>query len=236
MTELFEQTDADGIKEEKGKPKFLISLFITLSFVLLLWVVKLFETFTKTELSFLGVLPRETKGLIGIVTAPLIHSDFSHLASNTFTLIVLMMFLFYAYTNSSFRVFFTVYIFSNVLVWIFGREAYHIGASGVVYGLVTFLFFVGLFRSDSKSIGLSLVVTFMYGGLVWGVLPTDPKISFEAHLSGAVVGLLAALIFRNRDPLPEKYKWEDEETDEDDIDLEEYEKAEKKLKSEEGEI
>ncbi len=236
MTELFEQTDADSIKEEKGKPKFLISLFITLSFVLLLWVVKLFETITKTELSFLGVLPRETKGLIGIVTAPLIHSDFSHLASNTFTLIVLMMFLFYAYTNSSFRVFFTVYIFSNVLVWIFGREAYHIGASGVVYGLVTFLFFVGLFRSDSKSIGLSLVVTFMYGGLVWGVLPTDPKISFEAHLSGAVVGLLAALIFRNRDPLPEKYKWEDEETDEDDIDLEEYEKAEKKLKSEEGEI
>ena len=236
MTELFDQTDAGGIKEEKGKPKFLISLFITLSFVLLLWVVKLFETITKTELSFLGVLPRETKGLIGIVTAPLIHSDFSHLASNTFTLIVLMMFLFYAYTNSSFRVFFTVYIFSNVLVWIFGREAYHIGASGVVYGLVTFLFFVGLFRSDSKSIGLSLVVTFMYGGLVWGVLPTDPKISFEAHLSGAVVGLLAALIFRNRDPLPEKYKWEDEETDEDDIDLEEYEKAEKKLKSEEGEI
>ncbi|MFA5010873.1 MAG: rhomboid family intramembrane serine protease [Ignavibacteria bacterium] len=222
------------MKEEKGKPKFRISLFITLSFISLLWIIKLFEIFTKTDLSFLGVLPREAKGLIGIVTAPLIHSDFSHLASNTFTLIVLMMFLFYAYTNSSFRVFFTVYIFSNVLVWIFGREAYHIGASGVVYGLVTFLFFVGLFRHDSKSIGLSLVVTFMYGGLVWGVLPTDPKISFEAHLSGAVVGLVAALMFRNTDPLPEKYKWEDEETDDDDIDLEEYEKAEKKLKNEES--
>ena len=234
MTELFEQTGTDGIKEERAKPKFRISLFITLSFISLLWIIKLFETFTKTDLSFLGVLPREVKGLIGIITAPLIHSDFSHLASNTFTLIVLMMFLFYAYTNSSFRVFFTVYIFSNVLVWIFGREAYHIGASGIVYGLVTFLFFVGLFRHDSKSIGLSLVVTFMCGGLVWGILPTDPKISFEAHLSGAVVGLLAALIFRNRDPLPEKYKWEEEETDEDDIDLEEFEKAEKRLKSEEG--
>ncbi|MFA7361714.1 MAG: rhomboid family intramembrane serine protease [Candidatus Kapaibacterium sp.] len=234
MTELFEQTGSDGIKEERAKPKFRISLFITLSFISLLWIIKLFETFTKTDLSFLGVLPREVKGLIGIITAPLIHSDFSHLASNTFTLIVLMMFLFYAYTNSSFRVFFTVYIFSNVLVWIFGREAYHIGASGIVYGLVTFLFFVGLFRHDSKSIGLSLVVTFMYGGLVWGILPTDPKISFEAHLSGAVVGLLAALIFRNSDPLPEKYNWEEEETDEDDIDLEEFEKAEKRLKSEEG--
>lgn len=234
MTELFEQTGTDDINESNGKPKFRISLFITLSFISLLWIIKLFETFTKIDLSFLGVLPREVKGLIGIITAPLIHSDFSHLASNTFTLIVLMMFLFYAYTNSSFRVFFTVYIFSNVLVWIFGREAYHIGASGIVYGLVTFLFFVGLFRHDSKSIGLSLVVTFMYGGLVWGVLPTDPKISFEAHLSGVVIGLLAALIFRNRDPLPEKYKWEEEETDEDDIDIEEFEKAERKLKSEEG--
>ncbi len=234
MTELFEQTGTDDINESNGKPKFRISLFITLSFISLLWIIKLFETFTKIDLSFLGVLPREVKGLIGIITAPLIHSDFSHLASNTFTLIVLMMFLFYAYTNSSFRVFFTVYIFSNVLVWIFGREAYHIGASGIVYGLVAFLFFVGLFRHDSKSIGLSLVVTFMYGGLVWGVLPTDPKISFEAHLSGVVIGLLAALIFRNRDPLPEKYKWEEEETDEDDIDIEEFEKAERKLKSEEG--
>ncbi len=234
MSELFEQTGTDGLKEGRGKPKFRISLFITLSFISLLWVIKIFETFTKIDLSFLGVLPREVKGLIGIITAPLIHSDFSHLASNTFTLIVLMMFLFYAYTNSSFRVFFTVYIFSNVLVWIFGREAYHIGASGVVYGLVAFLFFVGLFRHDSKSIGLSLVVTFMYGGLVWGVLPTDPKISFEAHLSGAVVGIIAALLFRNRDPLPEKYQWEEDETDEDDIDLEEFEKAEKKLKNEEG--
>jgi membrane associated rhomboid family serine protease len=224
----------EDLYKEKGKPKFRISLLITLSFILLLWIIKIFETFTKIDLSFLGVLPREVKGLIGIITAPLIHSDFSHLASNTFTLIVLMMFLFYAYTNSSFRVFFTVYIFSNVLVWIFGREAYHIGASGVVYGLVAFLFFVGLFRRDSKSIGLSLVVTFMYGGLVWGVLPTDPKISFEAHLSGAVVGIIAAILFRNRDPMPEKYQWEEDETDEDDIDLEEFEKAEKKLKNEES--
>ncbi len=224
----------EDLYKEKGKPKFRISLLITLSFILLLWIIKIFETFTKIDLSFLGVLPREVKGLIGIITAPLIHSDFSHLASNTFTLIVLMMFLFYANTNSSFRVFFTVYIFSNVLVWIFGREAYHIGASGVVYGLVAFLFFVGLFRRDSKSIGLSLVVTFMYGGLVWGVLPTDPKISFEAHLSGAVVGIIAAILFRNRDPMPEKYQWEEDETDEDDIDLEEFEKAEKKLKNEES--
>ena len=227
-TDIFEETGKE--KREKGKPKFRISLFITLTFLSLLWLIKIFEVFTNTDLSFLGVLPREARGLIGIITAPLIHSDFSHLVSNSVTLFVLMMFLFFAYINSSFKVFFTVYIFSNLLVWFFGREAYHIGASGLVYGFVTFLFFVGLFRRDSKSIGLSLLVTFMYGGLVWGVLPTDPKISFEAHISGAVMGILAAVIFRNTDPLPEKYKWEDEETEEGDIDVEEYEKAEEEIR------
>jgi membrane associated rhomboid family serine protease len=144
-----------------------------------------------------------------------------------------MIFLFYAYTNSSFKVFFSVYFLSNVLVWVFAREAYHIGASGIVYGLVTFLFFVGVFRRDTKSIGLSLLVIFMYGGLVWGILPTDPTISFEAHLSGAIVGLVAALVWRNADPLPEKYEWEYENDDEeDDIDMEEFEKEERKILNE----
>jgi membrane associated rhomboid family serine protease len=121
-----------------------------------------------------------------------------------------------------------------VLVWIFARDAYHIGASGIIYGLVTFMFFVGVFRKDSKSIGLSLLVTFMYGGLVWGVLPTDPAISYEAHLAGAVVGILAAVVFRKSDPLPEKYEWEFEDDDDDEVDMEEFEKAEKKIREEQN--
>jgi len=222
-----------GQQEEKEKPKFRISLFISLSFVVLLWMVKIFEEYTRTDLVSLGVSPRKLSGLVGIITAPLVHADFSHLASNSITLLVLMIFLFYAYTNSSFKVFFSVYFLSNVLVWIFARDAYHIGASGIIYGLVTFMFFVGVFRKDSKSVGLSLLVTFMYGGLVWGVLPTDPAISYEAHLAGAVVGILAAVVFRKSDPLPEKYEWEDEEeADEDDVDIEEFEKAEKRIKDE----
>jgi membrane associated rhomboid family serine protease len=225
----------NGPQEEKEKPKFRISLFISLSFVVLLWLVKIFEEYTRTDLGKLGVYPRKLSGLVGILTAPLVHADFSHLASNSITLFVLMIFLFYAYTNSSFKVFFSVYFLSNVLVWIFARDAYHIGASGIIYGLVTFMFFVGVFRKDSKSIGLSLLVTFMYGGLVWGVLPTDPAISYEAHLAGAVVGILAAVVFRKSDPLPEKYEWEfEEDTDEDDIDIEEFEKAEKKIREEQN--
>jgi membrane associated rhomboid family serine protease len=231
LQEEFEATETRH-HEEKEKPKFRISLFISLSFIVLLWLIKIFEEYTHTDLSALGVYPRKLSGLTGIITAPLIHADFSHLVSNSITLLVLMIFLFYAYTNSSFKVFFSVYFLSNVLVWIFGREAYHIGASGIIYGLVAFMFFVGIFRKDTKSIGLSLLVTFMYGGLVWGVLPTDPKISFEAHLAGAVMGIIAAVIFRNSDPLPEKYEWEFEDEDDDEVDIEEFEKAEKKIREE----
>jgi membrane associated rhomboid family serine protease len=227
----FETIENDQ-REGKEKPKFRISLFITLSFVVLLWIVKIFEAYTRIDIGSLGVYPRKLTGLIGILTAPLIHSDFSHLASNSIPIFVLMIFLFYAYTNSSFRVFFGIYFLSNLLVWIFGREAYHIGASGIVYGLVTFLFFVGVFRRDTKSIGLSLLVIFLYGGLVWGVLPTDPQISFEAHISGAIIGLISALVFRNTDPLPEKYEWEEEIVDDDDVDMEEFEKEERKILNE----
>ena len=208
-------------------------LVMLISFVIVLWLVKIFEEYTLIDLTVLGVYPRKLSGLIGIITSPLIHSNFSHLISNSIPLLVLMIFLFYAYTNSSFKVFFSVYFLSNVLVWVFAREAYHIGASGIVYGLVTFLFFVGVFRRDTKSIGLSLLVIFMYGGLVWGILPTDPAISFEAHLSGAIVGLVAALVWRNADPLPEKYEWEYEnDDDDDDVDMEEFEKEERKILNE----
>jgi len=232
LQEDFESIVA-GSQEEKEKPKFRISLFISLSFVIVLWLVKIFEEYTLIDLTVLGVYPRKLSGLIGIITSPLIHSNFSHLISNSIPLLVLMIFLFYAYTNSSFKVFFSVYFLSNVLVWVFAREAYHIGASGIVYGLVTFLFFVGVFRRDTKSIGLSLLVIFMYGGLVWGILPTDPAISFEAHLSGAIVGLVAALVWRNADPLPEKYEWEYEnDDDDDDVDMEEFEKEERKILNE----
>jgi hypothetical protein len=108
-------------------------------------------------------------------------------------------------------------------VWLFAREAYHIGASGLVYGFASYLFFIGVFRKDSRSIALSLLVVFLYGGLVWGVLPTDPNVSFEAHLSGAVIGLICSIIFRKYDPVPSRD--EDEEEEYEDIDYEylEYE-------------
>lgn len=160
----------------------------------------------------LGILPRNVEGLIGIVTAPLIHGSFSHLISNTVPLILMGLGIFYFYPKVAYKVFVIIYLGTGILVWFFGREVYHIGASGVIYGFVSFLFFSGVFRKDNKSIALALIVIFLYGGLIWGVLPTRQAISWESHLFGAVVGIVAAFIFRNVDP-PKKYEWEDEEDD-----------------------
>jgi membrane associated rhomboid family serine protease len=168
----------------------------------------------------MGLLPRNTTGLLGIVTAPLIHGDFSHLISNTFPLIVLGWIILFFYPKVSFFLFIFIYLVTGLLVWIFARQVYHIGASGIVYGFVSFLFFSGLFRKDNTSITLALIITFLYGGIVWGMLPGMKGISWESHLLGAVTGLIAAFLFRKVDPPAKKYDWEDEPDDFDVDDLE----------------
>jgi hypothetical protein len=143
-------------------------------------------------------------------TAPLIHADFNHLLP-TFPLLFLGVGISYSYPSCSKKLFAGVYILHGLLVWIIARQAYHIGASGLVYGLVSFLFFSGIIRRDNRSIALALIVTFLYGGLTWGVLPIKAEISWEAHLFGSIVGIIFAYIFRKADPAP-KYDWEDEES------------------------
>jgi membrane associated rhomboid family serine protease len=199
--------------EVSEKSKIYSSLFYSLCFVLILWIVHFIQWSLQSDFGKYGVLPREVKGLSGIFTAPLIHGDLDHLISNSLTLLILLFGLFYFYRTSSLTVIILTYLVSGLMVWVIGRRSYHIGASGIVYGLVAFIFFSGLFRRDKRSMALSLIVVFLYGGLVWGVLPIEPDISFESHLSGALIGVGLAFAFRNYDP-PEKYEWE--ETDEDD--------------------
>ena len=198
-----------------------ISKFITpLFFPLLLWIVHLISFFFQIDLTRMGILPRNLAGLLGIITAPMVHGDFSHLISNTIPLVVLGWIIFFFYPKVSYLAFGVIYFFTGLLVWIFARQVYHIGASGVVYGFVSFLFFSGLFRRDNKSISLALIITFLYGGLVWGMIPGWKGISWEAHLFGAITGLAAAYLFRKIDPPVKKYDWEDEE---DDFDVDELE-------------
>ena len=199
-------------RDDLDKARFVTSLFLSLGFGLIIWFVYFAEWAMQADFSRFGVLPREASGLSGILTAPLIHSGLDHLLSNTFSLLVLLFALFYFYRDASFSVFGFIYILSGLSVWLVGRKSFHIGASGLIYGLAAYIFFSGLFRRDKKSMALSLIVVFLYGGMVWGVFPMKPDISFESHLFGALVGVALAFVFRNYDP-PEKYEWEEEDSD-----------------------
>ena len=192
--------------------EFFRKLFIPLTFPVLLWVIYLVTHLLDISTYKLGILPRNFSGLIGIFTSPLIHGGFSHLISNTAPLIVMGLGIFYFYPKVAYKVFTIIYLGTGVLVWIFAREVYHIGASGIIYGFVSFLFFSGIFRKDNRSIALALVVIFLYGGLIWGVLPVEKGVSWESHLFGAIAGIIASFIFRKVDP-PKRYDWENEESD-----------------------
>ncbi len=191
------------------KKKFYKSLIIPCLFIALIWLMKLSETIFDFSLHNYGILPGSFSGLLGVLTSPLVHADYDHLLANTFPILLLGTGISYFYKNSSNKVFLIVYLAGGILVWLFGRPNYHIGASGLIYGFVAFLFFSGVIRRDIRAIALSLIVTFLYGSLIWGVLPLDQKISWESHLFGAVTGTICAFIFMKADPY-KKYDWEDE--------------------------
>ena len=197
---------------EQAKNRIIKSFIIPLTFPLIMWVVFLGEQFFNLNLDRMGILPRSISGIPGIITGPVIHANYAHIVSNTIPLLILGWTIFFFYPKVSYRAFIMIYILTDLLVWLFARQVYHIGASGIVYGFVSFLFFSGIFRRDNKSVALALLVTFLYGGLVWGVLPGQEGISWESHLFGAIVGLITAFIFRKVDP-PKKYDWEDEPDD-----------------------
>jgi membrane associated rhomboid family serine protease len=171
------------------------------------------EWLTGTQLSWLGIVPRDTDNLIGIILSPLIHGDFSHLMSNTPPLFVLGFLVLFFYPQGSRKAVPMLYVLSGAILWVIGRSAIHIGASTIVYGLASFLFFSGVFRRDIRSIGLALIVVFIYGGsLSMGLLPINPGVSWEGHLSGGIAGIISALVYKKYDP-PRKYSWEDENDD-----------------------
>ena len=163
-----------------------------------MWAVFVLEYSNGWDLGFLGVEPRTLTGLVGVLSMPLVHGNLSHLASNTFPLIFLGSTLFLFYDRIANRVFMQSYFVPSILVWLIGRPFYHIGASGLIYALASFLVFIGLFRKDAKSIIISLIVILVYGGLVYGVLPFNTSVSWEAHLMGGLTGLILAFNYSRR--------------------------------------
>jgi membrane associated rhomboid family serine protease len=158
-----------------------------------MWAVYYVDKLLPGSFAVYGLLPRTTVGLIGIATAPLLHGSVGHLVSNTMPLLILGTVLYMFYDRVAGKVFLQCYLLTGLLVWLFGRPFYHIGASGLIYGLASFLMFFGLFRRDFRSLLISIVIVIFYGSIFYGVLPTQPGVSWESHLLGGVVGFFNAV-------------------------------------------
>jgi membrane associated rhomboid family serine protease len=199
----------------KRKLEFTIDVIaFPILFVLLLWIVFWVEVQFKLNFRYLGVYPQKIEGLKGILFSPFVHSNIKHLFNNSVPLLVLSTALFYFYRDVRWRVLLFGLLMSGIITWIIGRPAYHIGASGVVYMLAAFLFFKGIFSKQYQLTALSLVVVFLYGGILWYLFPIDSKISWEGHLAGFVVGIGLALVFRHNHHVKNvKYEWEREDYD-----------------------
>lgn len=182
-----------------------------------LWIIHLAFYLGGWNRAFAGIYPGSVNGLVGIVTAPLIHGSWKHLLSNTLPLLILATAVIYGTPRAARIAIPVIWLGSGLGVWLFARESSHIGASGLVYGMLFYLFIIGMLRRDRQSIALTLIAFFLYGGMIWGIFPGEPRVSFEYHLFGAIAGSLCAVWLRHRDPLPERrrYEWENGTSDDD---------------------
>lgn len=204
------------------KKRMRIAFVPTIVLVCLLWLILILDTSLNLQLYQYGVYPLKLKGVPGLFLSPFIHHSAKHLLSNTLPLVVLMWCLYYFYSQIANKTLLLLWVLSGLLTWTIGREAWHVGASGVIYSLSFFLFFSGLLRKHTPLIAISLVVAFMYGSTVWNMFPwsmyLDTNVSWEGHLSGGISGLIVAVIFNKHGPQKPVKVWIDEEDDEDDID------------------
>lgn len=181
--------------------------------ILFIWIVHSLQFISGIDFGFYGVYPRTFMGLRGLLFSPLIHGDWGHLIANTPPLFAMSAMIMFFYRKVAIPSFTLIYFLSGLAVWGFGRSVFHIGASGVVYGLVAFVFFSGIFRRNLKSIILALVVLMYYGSMFLGILPGKEGVSWESHLLGAVVGIIIAFLYRNvveEDEKPKRYDYEDD--------------------------
>jgi membrane associated rhomboid family serine protease len=214
----FDVPDPVYTGSERARAHFRLAARIAFGFVALLWLIHLLNWGLDLEPELSGVRPRQWAGLPGIVFAPLVHASFEHLIANSPPLLVSGTAMLFLYPSSALRVLPAIYLGPGIAVWLFGRESVHFGASGLVYGLISYILVAGLLRRDRRAIAASLVVWFMYGSLAWGVLPTQPGVSWETHLAAALIGVAFAIALRRLDvPPPKRYGWEGEGDEDDDL-------------------
>jgi len=211
-------SDDTRIKDERDlfRKKLFLSMLIPGVIVFLMWLVKIIEVLFDLDFSRFGIYPLSLEGLPGIIFSPFIHADFGHLFNNSLPLFFLGTALFYFYSEIAVKISLWTYFLTGLLVWLAGRSAWHIGASGLIYGLASFLFFSGIIRRYFRLVALSLLIVFLYGSMVWGIFPNIYKdVSWESHMLGFISGILLAVVYRNEGPRQPVIEWldEDEETD-----------------------
>lgn len=169
--------------------------------VVLFWLVYGFERYADIDLNnYVGLMPRSFWGLAGILFSPFLHGDLFHLLSNSFPFILLGGGVLFFYPKIAYRAVIKIYLLTGLGVWLFARPSVHIGASGLVYGFGSFLFFSGVFRKDIRSLSIAVAVAVLYGGMVEGLLPLNKGVSWESHLIGAIIGLFTAFYHKNEIP------------------------------------
>ena len=203
------------MEEKQERKKFFGSLAIPALLVTLMWVVKMAEMAFSIDISPWGLGPQTARGLVGILTMPLLHSSWEHLLTNTTAVLVLGTALYYCYPTLANKVLIISWLASGLLTWIIGiPETVHIGASALIYSLNLFLIVSGFIRGNRQLIVISLIMVFLYGSFIWGMIPSlaiPQHISWEGHLSGALVGVALALLYRKEGPQKEVYHWEEDE-------------------------
>lgn len=206
-----------------------LAAVMPLFLIFILYLMKFLEIGMDWDFRKLGVYPMEQRGVFGIFAHPLVHGSMGHLLANTLPLFFLSWCLFYFYRHIASYIFFAIWIGCGALTFLIGKPGWHIGASGIIYGLAFFLFFSGILRKHVPLIAISLLVTFLYGGLVWNMFPFFAKetTSWEGHLGGAITGTLCAIAFMGHGPQrPDPFADEEEEEEEATTEEEEESKEE----------
>lgn len=180
---------------------------IPILYVVLIWFLYWFEIQFSLNFNKFGVFPRTLQGFRGVFFTHFIHSNTSHLFNNSIPLFVLLSSLFYFYKDVAYRVLLIGAFFTGFLTWCMARDSYHIGASGVVYLLFSFVFFSGIIRKHYRLVALSLIIIFLYGSMIWYVLPIKEGMSWEGHLSGFLVGFVLSVFFRNKGIVKEEHQF-----------------------------
>jgi len=165
------------------------------------------------DLRAFALVPGELPGLVGILTAPLLHGSAGHWLANSAALLILGSLVGTVYPRAALRALPVLWLLPGVITWLIGRPSFHIGASGLTHGLMFLLLFLGLLRRDRAAIAAALIAFFFYGGMLLTVLPREPGVSWEYHLGGAIAGVLSAFLWRRADPEPprRRYSWEIED-------------------------